>query len=103
MFLIHLVACLWFLTATLEESLFETWVGAKGLVDADKPYQYFNAFYWAFQTTTTVGYGDFSIQTTPEYVIATIWMVLGTSFFSFTIGSVSTLIAALDEKNLEIS
>ena len=48
MFLIHLVACLWYFVATLENSIFDTWVGARGIVDADKPYQYFNAFYWAF-------------------------------------------------------
>ena len=47
-FLVHLMACFWFMAATLAENLFETWAGEKGLVDEDKGYQYFNAFYWAF-------------------------------------------------------
>ena len=33
-----------------------------------------------------------------EYTVAIMWMLVGTNFFSFTIGSVSTMIAALDEK-----
>lgn len=58
-FMIHLMTCFWYLAATFEESLFDTWVGGRGIVDSQKMYQYLNSFYWAFQTITTVGYGDF--------------------------------------------
>ena len=102
-FLVHLIACFWYLSATFEDNIFDTWVGARGIVDEKKDYKYFNAFYWAFQTTTTVGYGDFSVNTWAEYFIAIIWMVIGTNFFSFTIGSVSTMIVALDEKDRVIN
>ena len=47
-YLVHLVACFWYLSATMEENMFDTWVGARGIVDADKNYKYSNAFYWAF-------------------------------------------------------
>ena len=43
------------------------------------------------------------MTTTFEYVYATIWMVIGTNFFSFTIGNISTLIAAMDEKDRTIN
>jgi CRP-like cAMP-binding protein len=76
----------------------ETWVGKRNLVDETPGYQYFNAFYWAFQTVTTVGYGDFTISTTAEYILALIWMVIGVNLYSFTIGNVSSIIAAMDAK-----
>lgn len=102
-FLLHIVSCFWYLFASLEDNMFDTWVGGRGIVDSNTGYLYFNSFYWAFQTTTTVGYGDFSMNTYMEYIIAILWMVVGTNFFSFTIGSVSTMIAALDEKERDLN
>ena len=43
------------------------------------------------------------MTSTFEYIYASIWMVIGTNFFSFTIGNISTLIAALDEKERTIN
>lgn len=45
--MVHLMACIWFMFASFEDNIFNTWVGAKDLVDADPYYIYFNAFYWA--------------------------------------------------------
>ena len=97
-FLVHLMACFWFLAASLEDQIFDTWVGARDLVDSDPSYQYFNSFYWAFQTVTTVGYGDFRCNTSVEYFFAILWMMIGVNFYSFTIGNVSSIIANLDIK-----
>ena len=98
-FMVHLMACFWYMAATLEDNLFATWVGERGIVDSPKSYQYFNSFYWAFQTVTTVGYGDFTVQTTTEYILALIWMIIGVNFYSFTIGNVSSIIASMDQKS----
>ena len=46
--MVHLMSCFWYLAASLEENIFNTWVGARGIVDRDPNYKYFNAFYWAF-------------------------------------------------------
>lgn len=97
-FMVHLMACFWFLAASLEDNLFLTWVGARHLVDSSSPYQYLNSLYWAFQTVTTVGYGDFTCFTPSEYILATLWMCIGVTFYSFTIGNVSSIIANLDQK-----
>jgi CRP-like cAMP-binding protein len=97
-FLVHLMACFWYMAATFEDNIYFTWVGHRDIVDASPNYKYFNAFYWAFQTVTTVGYGDFTISTTTEYILALIWMVIGVNVYSFTIGNVSSIIAAMDAK-----
>ena len=102
-FLIHLMACLWFFVATFEPNLYDTWVGSRDAVDADPEYQYFLSIYWAFQTVTTVGYGDFGISTGPEYFLALIWMMIGTNIYAFTIGNVSTMIATLDQEEAEFN
>jgi len=96
--MVHLMACFWFLAATFEDNLYDTWVGGRGIVDAQPIRQYFEAFYWAFQTVTTVGYGDFGVSTKPEFILALIWMVVGVNFYSFTIGNVSSIIATMDSK-----
>jgi len=38
LFMIHLMACFWFLFATLEDNIYETWVGARGIVDEENNY-----------------------------------------------------------------
>ena len=97
-FMVHIMACIWFLFASLEDNLYETWVGSRDIVDSSMGHQYFESVYWAFQTVTTVGYGDFSISTPNEYILALLWMIVGVNFYSFTIGNVSSIIASMDSK-----
>ena len=59
--------------------------------------------YWAFQTVTTVGYGDIAITRPEEYGLALIWMVFGVTVYSFTVGSVTSIIANMDGKALILS
>ena len=98
LFLIHLMSCFWYMAATLEDDIWNTWVGAKDIVDNHWIDHYVYAFYWAFQTVTTVGYGDFTITSVTEYVFALLWMTFGSTIYQYTIASVSGLIAANDSK-----
>jgi len=50
--------------------------------------------YWAIQTLTTVGYGDFGAYNTLEIAITCIWMFLGVAFYSFVVGSLTSAITA---------
>lgn len=56
------------------------------------------SFYWAFQTITTVGFGDISIGMESEYIISTFWMFFGVSFYSFTVSNITSIMAGIDTK-----
>lgn len=59
---------------------------------------YLVSIYWAFTTLSTVGYGDISPYTSLEIIIAMLWMIFGLCFFSFTIGSLSSMLSSIDTK-----
>ena len=86
------------MAATFEDNIYNTWVGDRDIVNDPISYQYLCSIYWAFQTVTTVGYGDFKVSTKTEYILAIFWMVVGVNFYSFTIGNVSSIIATMDSK-----
>jgi len=48
--------------------------------------------YWAFQTLTTVGYGDFGAYNGNEILVTCIWMFVGVAFYSFVVGSLTSAI-----------
>ena len=57
-FLTHLLACFWFSTSKLRDFPENSWVVEMGNEDSSKIFNYLVSFYWAFQTISTVGYGD---------------------------------------------
>jgi hypothetical protein len=40
-----------------------------------------NSIYWAFQTLTTVGYGEFGVHNIWEILITCLWLFVGVAFF----------------------
>ena len=68
------------------------------MVDADIGVLYLASMYWAFQTLTTVGYGDISICTDIEKFVAIMWMCFGVAFYSFTIGNFTNLVNQIDTR-----
>ena len=97
-FITHFVSCLWFLAAKLQSFEPDTWVYRKGLLDESLTTQYIASYYWAFQTLTTVGYGDIAPQTTVEMIISICWMLTGVGVYSFTIGNLSTILSNIDKR-----
>lgn len=59
--------------------------------------------YWAFQTLTTVGYGDVVGATSEERMFSFAWMVFGVAFYSFTIGNLQAIISTIDVKAANLS
>ena len=64
--------------------------------------QYIQSFYWSFQTLATVGFGDISAKTKNERIFASIWMIFGIGFYSYTIGNMTNLIASMDSSSEEL-
>lgn len=64
------------------------------MLDSSKEQSYVYSLYWAFQTLTTVGYGDFGAYNTGEIAITCVWMFLGVAFYSFVVGSLTSVITA---------
>ena len=58
--------------------------------------------YWAFQTFTTVGYGDIPAVTLYEKTFATIWMIVGFTFYSYTIGNFQSILNEIDQDSYQL-
>mmetsp|Transcript_6837 Transcript_6837/g.23893 ORF Transcript_6837/g.23893 Transcript_6837/m.23893 type:complete len:850 (+) Transcript_6837:179-2728(+) len=61
--------------------------------NADYVERYVASLYWAFTTTTTVGYGDISATTLLERVMAIVGMLLGGFSFTMLVSNMSKLAA----------
>ena len=56
----HWMACVWFLQARLNDFPETCWVRRKQMMELTTINKYLSSFYWAFQTLTSVGFGDFN-------------------------------------------
>lgn len=99
----HLSTCIWYFVAKLEDLNPNSWVVRLGYIDSTKLHIYVVSFYWTLTTVTTVGYGDVSAGTTPERIYNLFIMSLGVLMYSFAIGSLSSIVAAMDHKNREMN
>ena len=88
----HILSCLWYLVTQLTD-LPETWVTRQNLQDATVSELYVAAFYWTVMTLTTVGYGDIAPASTSERLLATAVMLSGVFFYSYTIGTITSLVS----------
>jgi len=86
LFIVHFVACLWYAIAELNSFTDDTWVVRLGLMYSTIGHKYSTSMYWAFQTLTTVGYGDVRAVRNDERIVAIIWMVFGVGFYAYIIG-----------------
>ena len=95
---VHIVACIWYLTAKLDDFNPDTWVVRLKCQDMDIGSLYLTSLYWAFTTLATVGYGDIVPYTQMEKVLSLFWMSFGLYFFSFNISSLTALVSSIDLK-----
>jgi hypothetical protein len=100
--LVHLMSCFWFLIAKFDDFNPDTWVYRLGIIDSTPWYQYLVSLYWAFQTLTTVGFGDVGSMTNIEIVVCCVWMIMGVGFYSFIIGNLSSIMNDIDDKNSKL-
>jgi len=95
---LHIMACFWYFAAKLNDFGPNTWIYRNGLLDAEEGKLYTASLYWALTTLATVGYGDITPGTNIERCLAMAWMVFGMIFFSFTIGSLTSMLSGIDTK-----
>lgn len=94
MLLVHVFACMFYLQARIREFSPDTWVVQAYDADAAPAQSYSVTMYWAFQTLTTVGYGDFGCYNGAEIILTCIWMFFGVAFYSVVVGSLTSVITS---------
>jgi hypothetical protein len=98
LFLVHLMACMFYLLAKVNDFQPSCWVARAQLLDEEPFKLYLWGVNWALQTLTTVGYGDVTAYAIEERCMALIWMIFGVGFYSFTIGNLASMISSIDTK-----
>ena len=68
-----------------------------------KAYQlYIVSFYYILTTITTVGYGDITPATITERVMCIFLFIFGVLFFSFSIGSLTSVLSSLNVREAKL-
>jgi len=95
---VHVSSCLWYFTARLTNFEPTCWVMKYKMYDESTERLYLMSVYWAVTTITTVGYGDITPGNDFERAFAFLWMLIGVGFYSFTIGSLSSVLTSIDSR-----
>ena len=88
---IHTISCLWIFLA-VENMDIDNWIDTFEFNLNDVGPMYTIGMYWTVTTITTVGYGDISATNTAERISASVIMIIGVIAFSFSTGSLSSII-----------
>jgi len=100
---IHLMACGWYIVAALHSQPENTWVAKRSvnpmgdmLVDQPAIEQWLHSMYFVLTVFTTVGFGDMSAGTEAEIVYVALVMVVGAVVHSIVISEVITIVTSSD-------
>lgn len=100
---VHVMACFWYFASKLEDFGPDTWVVKFGIMNESDDTKYLCSVYWAVTTLSTIGYGDITPQNDLERILAIFWMIFGVGFFSYTVGSLSSLISQIDSRESQLT
>ena len=97
---VHTITCVWIFLGEYQEKMddVDSWITSFGYEGSGIGEMYTIGFYWTITTITTVGYGDISATNTIERIIASIIMIIGVLAFSFSTGSLSSIIQNVDSR-----
>ena len=101
--LTHITGCLWYFLTKIQSG--SNWtdlpaINFKGYSEFDK---YLTSFYWAISTICTVGFGDIAATTAIEKIFNIVWICVGVAFYSYTIGTLSSILNYTNKKKSIIS
>jgi CRP-like cAMP-binding protein len=94
----HFMACMWYYVARINNFDYNTWVSRFEFQDESNSIIYMRCLYFAVTVLTTVGFGDIYAMTVAEIVLVVFWMMLGMTFYSILVGTLSSVISSLDVK-----
>lgn len=99
----HLVGCLWYFSADVNDLGADTWAAPFSLDDPEvgTSHRYLLAVYYAFVTITTVGYGDITPKNELERTVAILTTAIGTAAFAYVVGKVTALAAQAEASATE--
>lgn len=95
----HFIGCFWFYLARATNFPSDCWVVQGGFMDKSWQEQYLISIYWAMTTVSSVGYGDISAGNDLEMFVGMIIMILGTAFYAYAIGSLTSLLEEMNTEN----
>ena len=95
---IHVMACIFYFSARAQGLGEFTWVYSYTISHKPDDTKYLCSVYWAITTLATIGYGDITPKNDLERCICIVWMIFGVGFYSYTIGSLSSLISSIDSQ-----
>jgi hypothetical protein len=93
----HVLACMWYMCPRIYDE-YDNWVVNTGLIDESVFRLYLFSLYWTFTTLLTVGFGDIRAYNLIEYCISIVFMLFGVGFYSFFIGTLSSILVNIDTK-----
>jgi hypothetical protein len=96
----HIMACLWVLVGQFQENS-GSWYLPE-IQDMGPWHQYTLSMYFVITTMTTVGYGDFSGQTTSERLFVIFLMLIGVLSFTYISGALASVISNVDSSQAEL-
>jgi hypothetical protein len=98
-FLNHCTACIWIFIGRMNDDSKDNWIFRREYTDTDSYDLYVTAMYFTVTTVLTVGYGDITAYSVGEKIFCIFLMVVGVISFSFATGTLSSLIASIDERD----
>lgn len=111
-FSVHLLACGWYMCASLHANPQDTWLarryvdsaGERNLLDESDPgLQWLHAMYFILTVFTTVGFGDIAAVTPGEILYVVFTFLIGAVVHSIIIGEVISAVTRVDERGQFIS
>lgn len=97
----HFLTCLWYFISTLNPEM--NWVLQYGQIDSSELSLYISSLYWVITTLSTVGYGDIKPANSTERGMCIFVMLLGVFFYSYTVGTISTIMSGLNRERQKVN
>jgi len=95
--IIHIVSCLWIFFGYYD--FIGSWLDSNDIDTMSGGELYLTSFYFTTTTITTVGYGDYSGNTTAEKIFCIFIMIIGVISFSLASAALVSLFSNLDSSN----